>query len=383
MKRLSLLPLAFSIFLYLFIPLKAVQMAALFLLLLYGFSFILSRYMRASLKVERARLTQFCPNGSDEQLEFSVINRGFLPMSQLIILDSGNGCYSADTGTFLSDLPGRSTRTYRCPIQTMVRGKFHVGPVKIKGSDPLNFFPWEKTFPLYSSVVVYPAGHSLSLLLSEGERGGSVQSPSIIYEDRNQLKGIRDYRAGDPLKRINWKASARTGTLKTMEYSNTLDAPLLILLDISPVRYPLKHRYILLERAIEAAASLIISYGEAKQKISLLVKGAENPVFVPFGRGFGHMVYLLEELAQISFSDEGGEESIIDYMMSRRTAVECGTHISLLVPALDEGILSGMELLFQRRTTLQLIATGGVLPQGIPPYCRGYTLSEYGQEYYA
>ncbi|MBB6481825.1 DUF58 domain-containing protein [Spirochaeta isovalerica] len=383
MNRISLFPLFVFLCLLLFVPLKAIQFVSAFFILLFSSSFFISLYMRLSLAVERGRETQFCPNGSNESAEFTVTNRGFLPISRILLLDRASGCYASETGTFLTSIPGKSSRTYSCPVLTRTRGKYRAGPVIVKGSDPLNFFPWEKIFPLYSSIVVYPAGHPLPLLLAEGERGGKIKSPSLIHEDLNQLKGIRDYRPGDSLKRINWKASARTGKLKTMEFSFTLDAPLLVLLDITVSRYPLKHRHILLERAIEAAVSLILSYGEAGQKISLLVRGSADPLYIPFGRGFGHVVTLLEELAQVAFSDEEGEESIIDYMMSRGIGIETGAHISLLVPSLEGELAGGMEILRRRRAEVQLIATGGSLPVDVPPFCRVYTLSEYGKEYFS
>ncbi|MBN2656054.1 MAG: DUF58 domain-containing protein [Spirochaetales bacterium] len=383
MKPVSILPFLIALFLFLFVPLKILQFAAAFFLLVYCGSFAVSLYMRSSLSVERARETLFCTNGSDEHSFFTVANKGLISMSRLIILDRATGCFCSGSGSFIAALPGKNSRTFSCPVITTVRGKYRTGPIRIKGADPLNFFPWEKVFPLFGSIVVYPRGHSLPLLLVEGERGGDVQSTDVLYEDPIQLKGIRDYRPGDPLKRINWKASARTGKLKTMEFSYTLDAPLLVLLDLTVPRYPLKHRHILLERAIEAAVSLIISYGEAKQKISLLVKGAEKPVFIPFGRGFGHVVTLLEELAQITFSREGSDESVIDFMMSRGIPVESGTHVSLLVPSLEGNLTAGMEILRRRRALLQLIATGGTLPPGIPASCRAFTLSEYGKEYFS
>ena len=263
MNHMSLFPLILFLFLFLFVPIRSVQFLSLLIILFYLVSFLLSRYMKASIAVRREKETQFCPNRSEEFLQFTVSNRGIFPLSDIIIQDSANGCYSEKTGSFLVDLPGRSSSLFSCPLITSRRGLFRAGPIKVKGTDPLNLFPWELVFYLYSSVVVYPAGHNLTLTFLDGERGGSLKSNLLFHEDPTQLKGIRDYRPGDSLKKVNWKVSARTGQLKIMEFSRRFSAPLLVLLDLTVSRYPLKHRHIFLERAIEAAVSLCISYNNA------------------------------------------------------------------------------------------------------------------------
>lgn len=382
MKRISLLPLFFCVFLFLFIPIRIIQFFSLLVICFYLFSYGLSRYMFHSLAVTRDREVSYCPNGSVESLDFTIENRGFLPLENALIWDRATGCYGEGTGVFLDNFPGRGSRTYSCRILTGRRGKYIAGPIVVRGSDPFHFFPWKREFPLYSSIVVYPAGYPLDLILIEGERSGSVKTGKLQYEDLTDLKGIREYRPGDSLKRINWKASARTGTLQTMEFARNLNAPLLVLLDLTVSCYPLKHRHILLERAIEAAASLIISYGESGQSVSLLARGTDREIFIPSRRGYGHIISILEELAQAGFSDEKEEGSVIASLYERGVKPVSGTHVSLLLPLSDDRLFSEMELLYRRKCQLQIIATGGIQFPRIPSYCRQYTLSEYGKEYF-
>lgn len=382
MKRISLIPLFFCILLFLFFPDGIIQFFSILVISLYLFSFVLSRYMYHSLAVSREREISYCPNGVSESLRFSVVNRGFFPIENAVIWDRATGCYGEGTGFFLDNIPGRGRKDYSCEILTGRRGKFTVGPLVIRGSDPFHFFPWKREFPLYGSVVVYPAGHPLHLILREGERGGTVRAGKMLYEDLTDLKGIREYRPGDSLKRINWKASARTGTLQTMEFARNLSAPLLVLLDLTVSRYPLKHRHILLERAIEAAVSLVVSYGESGQKVSLLARGTDRPIFIPSRSGYGHMISILEELARAGFGDEEGEGSVITTLYERGVKPVSGTHVSLLVPGPDDRLFREMELLYKRKCRLQLIATGGIPFPRVPGFCRQFTLSEYGKEYF-
>ena len=42
---------------------------------------------------------------------------------------------------------------------------------------------------------------------------GSITSRQFLYEDPFEFRGIRDYTITDPMNKINWKASARSGNL--------------------------------------------------------------------------------------------------------------------------------------------------------------------------
>ena len=53
-----------------------------------------------------------------------------------------------------------------------------------------------------------------------------------ILEDPFLISGVREYRDGDPLKDIQWKATARTGILQVHRRDTTADSRLLIYLNI-------------------------------------------------------------------------------------------------------------------------------------------------------
>lgn len=382
MKKVTLIPLLFSIFLFLFVPLTSIQFLSILIMAIYGFSYIISRYLYNSIRVSRFKNYAFCPNRSDESLGFTVTNGGWLSLENVQITDVANGCYKEGTGSFIDSLNGRSSKDFFCELMTDRRGKYKTGPITVKGGDPLHLFPWEKKFANHCKVVVYPEGHPLHLLLVEGERSGSIKSDQFCYEDMTELKGIRDYREGDSLQRINWKASAKSGSLQTMEFSRKLNAPLLVLLDLSAKRYPLKHRHILMERAIEAAVSLVLSYGGSGQKVSLLTIGADRDVYVPSRAGYTHMITILEELAQLKLGNNQECQTLISSLYSMNIKPVSGTHISLLLPRLDENSFCELDLLHRRKCHLKLISTSGISFPIIPKYSRQFILSEYGKEYF-
>ena len=78
-------------------------------------------------------------------------------------------------------------------------------------------------------VIVFPAAKKCSLasLFSDEKRSrGETTTDRTGYEA--EILSIREYRYGDPKKYIHWKATARTGELKTKELSSLSHRPLII-----------------------------------------------------------------------------------------------------------------------------------------------------------
>ncbi|MBC8452794.1 MAG: DUF58 domain-containing protein [Spirochaetes bacterium] len=161
-------------------------------------------------------------------------------------------------------------------------------------------------------IIIYPEIVSFNRPLTHGTTGGPTPVSNMVYEDHNQYRGMRDYVPGDPLRTINWKASARFSTLQTMEYSNTLSAPACILLDLTAAGYPAKHRNAWIERAVSLTASLTAFYISTGQPMGLLANGApvsaaENDTHVTISSGYAQADAILSALAPIAVCEKPDE----------------------------------------------------------------------------
>jgi uncharacterized protein (DUF58 family) len=81
-------------------------------------------------------------------------------------------------------------------------------------------------------VMVFPQLKKYDLTgFNEGKQRskGDLPSDKIGYE--SDMISIRKYVLGDPVKYINWKATAKTGDLKTKELSTLVFQPILVDLD--------------------------------------------------------------------------------------------------------------------------------------------------------
>ena len=60
---------------------------------------------------------------------------------------------------------------------------------------------------------------------------GEVRLTHRLYEDPTRIAGVRRYEAGDPLNRVHWRATARTGMLHSKVYEPSCIAGATLLLD--------------------------------------------------------------------------------------------------------------------------------------------------------
>ncbi len=60
---------------------------------------------------------------------------------------------------------------------------------------------------------------------------GEIHLSHRLYEDPTRIAGVRRYELGDPLNRIHWRATARTGQLHCKLYEPSCVAGATLLLD--------------------------------------------------------------------------------------------------------------------------------------------------------
>jgi uncharacterized protein (DUF58 family) len=105
-------------------------------------------------------------------------------------------------------------RTVSYDVELAHRGVHAVGPCRATATDPFGL--WTVSFLVADpkSVRVFPRVHSLddTAVLLRGYVG--------ITDEREQFAGVREYERGDPVRDVNWKASAKrpSGDLAVTEF---------------------------------------------------------------------------------------------------------------------------------------------------------------------
>ena len=95
------------------------------------------------------------------------------------------------------------------------RGRLSLGPWKLQSAWPFGFYrAWSWIIP-EDTCLVYPRPAAKPPPLPLSGNNGRYASQQQSGDD--ELHGLRDYRAGDPLNRIAWRSSARADRLITRE----------------------------------------------------------------------------------------------------------------------------------------------------------------------
>jgi uncharacterized protein (DUF58 family) len=106
--------------------------------------------------------------------------------------------------------------TDRKAIGPLARGPIPARDWVLESSDPLGFFRFRRRGADGEIALVLPRFTSLTVQQHPRELEASVSAPRAGAG--TELFGVREYRAGDPLRRIHWRSSARLGTLVVREY---------------------------------------------------------------------------------------------------------------------------------------------------------------------
>ncbi|GAA0136193.1 DUF58 domain-containing protein [Paenibacillus sp. YSY-4.3] len=113
------------------------------------------------------------------------------------------------------------------------RGLFRLDSATLTTGDPLGLSSRAQKFPLHLELLVYPQILALQELpLPNHSWIGELAVQRWIVEDPFLTSGIREYRSGDAMGSINWKATARTGTMQVHKRDYTADHRLIICLNL-------------------------------------------------------------------------------------------------------------------------------------------------------
>ncbi|MCP4220715.1 MAG: DUF58 domain-containing protein [bacterium] len=186
----------------------------------------------------------------------------------------GTACFFQTLG------PNRKT-DFKYRLHSTRRGFFNVGPVVIESG---GFFGIVRRFLVSRPVefiTVFPRIVSISKALPQGQRPvHQVPRRRSIFEDPSRFMGMREYRPGDSLRRIHWRATARSQKIQVKLFEPTVLSGILLAVDMGLESYPRTREHPgeidpLLEKSVTAAASLAEYILAEDQRAGLLSNGGD------------------------------------------------------------------------------------------------------------
>jgi len=148
--------------------------------------------------------------------------------------------------------------TWKYVLHCTKRGYHRIGPVRVRSGDIFGFGAAEVNYDETEHLLVYPRVVDLEQLNLPAEHPlGSGRGKRPLFQDTTRFIGQRDYLPTDPMKHIDWKATARTARLQTKVYEPVISLNVLVALNANTGEQPwetINRR--LFERSVTIAASV-------------------------------------------------------------------------------------------------------------------------------
>lgn len=286
--------------------------------------------------------------GQELAVKVVVENRKWLPLPTLMVkfeMDKSLLCIDG-TNTSVTDKQYRNEFLTIMPNERLIRsigitatkrGFYSIDEWNFVTTDILFKSLFVKSEKNYSLLYVYPAR---SKYVADSniycQLSGECLAQRMLWEDSMEFKGIRGYTQTDPMHKINWKATARTGELKVNQYHDSTSQRFTIFLNVTQSEI-LKY-YDLVEESIRIVRNfveLFVAQGIAVRIISNGVdKMTGKELYIREGAGMSHIDECLKQLAKMDiYSPERNMETLIAEEISKG---DCGANvseISLLISA--------------------------------------------------
>ncbi|WP_106765918.1 DUF58 domain-containing protein [Paenibacillus faecalis] len=205
------------------------------------------RFALRKLTYNRAFKVSTCFEGESLELIEVIENRKLLPVPWLRVesqfrmgiifrgqrnLDISEGQYNQNHKSFFSLQPWTKI-VRRHDVTAAERGVYRLGTVSMTSGDLISYHKVVRSFPLDGKLVVYPEPLDISeMSLPVQTWMGDMIVKRWIVEDPFLRSGTREYLDGDPLNNINWKATARSGSLQVHRRDATADYRIKLYLNI-------------------------------------------------------------------------------------------------------------------------------------------------------
>jgi uncharacterized protein (DUF58 family) len=223
--------------------------------------------------------------GDSVAVEIQVNNSGWLPVPWLLLEDllpakalqeSRQRLRVKKKRMKIAMLPSWGSTTLNYQIDFRMRGYYQLGPLVLESGDLFGLHRRYRVGTAPHFVLVYPKvvpleGYELATRRPIGE----VRLTHRLFEDPTRIAGVRQYELGDPLSRVHWRATARTGLLHSKVYEPSTIVGVSLLLDFHQAGYHQRGEPVRSELAVTTVASLAHAVYELGQQVGLVTNGRD------------------------------------------------------------------------------------------------------------
>ena len=287
--------------------------AALIVLVLLATAIV--RLSKHELEIQRAIVPERAKAEQDVTVTLALNNRGGAAAPLILLEDRLPPRLPGRSRFTLNGIErgGRRDLAYR--VRPTRRGTYEIGPLSIKMIDPFGLARITSGGAPPQRFLVHPPTEPLILPRDAGERRSvstsALRQPTGVQGE--DFYALREYVQGDDLRKVHWPSTARRGKVMIRQEETPWHTRATIVIDDRSSAHDASPDSSSFERAVEAAASVVQLYHEARYGFTL--SGAHEPGF-PTARGTSHLHRCLDLLATMKLRDgerdgEGGGDSML------------------------------------------------------------------------
>ncbi len=334
------------------------------------------RYCLVGVEYRRSLTSDRAFFGDSIDLDVEIVNRKALPLAWLEIEDELPRRLPPRHGRVQPSF--KSDRSYlvnvvalrpfervrrRFTIPCVERGEHTVGPIRVRSGDLFGFFRRQEDRPVSARFLVYPKVVPIGQLgLPPRQPLGDVRRPSWIFEDPAWIAGVREYTSRDGMRRIHWKASARSERLQVKVFDATTDHQIALFVNLhtaGPSWWWMAFDEVALEMIAVTAASLARWASQEKLPVGLYVNGhprdQQTPIALPPTADPAQYPRILEALARMQ---PFAKAPIEQFLADQSTRLPFGTTVAVIAARLTDGLLEAGRQARRRGHSPVLIVVG-------------------------
>jgi uncharacterized protein (DUF58 family) len=254
--------------------------------------------------------------GQPATVTLALANQGAMPMGLLLLEDQVPYVLGTRARFILDHAGPRWHEEVSYAVRSEVRGKYDIGPLTIRVSDPFGLIELVRSFHNTASLIVVPQVYPLpSIGISGDWTGAGENRPRAFAMGSAEDVTVREYRRGDDLRRVHWRSTAKTGELMVRREEQPWQSRATVLLDSRSLAHRGSGLASSLEWAISAAASIAVHLSQVGFSVRMVTDRHDveaHPWHDRSTRDAEQSGPILDELAVMTHSSNASLSEAID-----------------------------------------------------------------------
>jgi uncharacterized protein (DUF58 family) len=252
--------------------------------------------------------------GAEGRIDLTVENRGDRSTPLLTATDWFDEGRRAARFLVPPLAPGATARAaYRIP--TRRRGRYKVGPLVVRGSDPFGLTRRALAEVAETDVLVRPRVHDVVAPVAVGSRvtgdTEAIAARAMVSDLGDEFLTLREYELGDDLRRVHWRSTARTGDLMIRQDEARWRSQAAIVLDVHPDGHDAES----FEVAVEATASVVARLVRLQRRVEVITSAGNI-----LGTGGDPRHDVIDRLATVAADPTDRLATVLEQLRAHRRA---------------------------------------------------------------